>query len=874
MTIAASAAGFTNGSGTTSVRDNDVHHFAISSIASSQIRGVPFSVTITAQDVNGVTIGSYAGTPGLAAAGDGGADALTPTTTTAFEADDGSMDGLPPTTTTAFSGGVWTGSVTVSTFDTNVVLTVSDGAGHTGASNAFNVATGPLHHFGWNTVASLQAKNAPFGVTVTAQDAGNNTVSSFNGAASLSGFAGNGTGSSIVITEINPNTPDEIEFMNVSTAAVDVSGWQVYLYDDVSWPAPLSVFTIPNGSSCAANGLFRLQEFGTAPGAFPQFFYGSNISWTSATTAHIAVLLRDASGNMVDFVAAGGATPASITSPATIPAAQWTGAQVAGPTNTTYGYSRIGSADGNASANWITATPGMGTINPGLITPFPASFAPVTITPTISGSFAGGVWSGNVTVLQGASQMKLRAADASAHIGDSPAFDVAGNPPTVTTIAATAVTGTGATLNGTVNANLSSTTVSFDYGISTSYGTNVAGTPLTVTGASSTAVTTALTGLTPGTTYHYRANGANSYGTTNGGDLTFTTLSNNANLSNLVPSIGTLSPVFSSSATSYTASVSNATASITVAPTVAGIAATVKVNGVTVASGSASGAISLIVGSNTITTIVTAQDGITAKTYSIVVTRLALSTNANLSSLGLSAGTLAPAFASSTTNYTASVSNAVTSMTVTPTVADSTATVKVNGVTVASGSASGVISLNVGSNNTITTVVTAQDSVTTKTYVVVVTRLSSIESWRQTYFGSATLNIGNSEDFDSDGIVNLLEFAFGTNPAVSSLGSLQYGGTFAGNGAITARGQPITAFESIATGIDFRALFVRRVDYVAAGLTYTVQFSADMLSWTASAAVPVVLANDGTYQIVSVPYPPFVNGRKARFFRVQVTIVP
>ncbi len=96
-------------------------------------------------------------------------------------------------------------------------------------------------------------------------------------------------------------------------------------------------------------------------------------------------------------------------------------------------------------------------------------------------------------------------------------------PPVCVTAAATAITGTTATLNGTVNANGSSTTVSFDYGLTTSYGTNVPGVPLTVTGTTATAVSAAITGLTPNTLYHFRVNGVNSNGTTNGSDMTFTT---------------------------------------------------------------------------------------------------------------------------------------------------------------------------------------------------------------------------------------------------------------------------------------------------------------------------------------------------------------
>ncbi|WP_156393931.1 putative Ig domain-containing protein, partial [Rhizobium sp. Root1334] len=56
-------------------------------------------------------------------------------------------------------------------------------------------------------------------------------------------------------------------------------------------------------------------------------------------------------------------------------------------------------------------------------------------------------------------------------------------------------------------------------------------------------------------------------------------------------------------------------------PMVADPAATVTVNGATVVSGSASGAIALAVGTNTITTVATAQDGTTAKTYTVTVTR-------------------------------------------------------------------------------------------------------------------------------------------------------------------------------------------------------------------------------------------------------------
>ncbi|HYF37818.1 MAG TPA: choice-of-anchor D domain-containing protein, partial [Prosthecobacter sp.] len=103
-----------------------------------------------------------------------------------------------------------------------------------------------------------------------------------------------------------------------------------------------------------------------------------------------------------------------------------------------------------------------------------------------------------------------------------------------------------------------------------------------------------------------------------------------------------------------------------------------------------------------------------------------VTTNANLSGLALSSGTLSPTFASGTTSYAASVANAISSLTVTPTVTDANATITVNGTGVSSGVASGAMALAIGAN-TITTVVTAQDGTTTKTYTVTVTRAGAPE---------------------------------------------------------------------------------------------------------------------------------------------------
>ncbi len=96
-------------------------------------------------------------------------------------------------------------------------------------------------------------------------------------------------------------------------------------------------------------------------------------------------------------------------------------------------------------------------------------------------------------------------------------------PPTVTTDLASAITATSATLNGTVNANNSETTLNFEYGLTTAYGSTASAIPGTVTGTSSTVVSLPLTGLAINTTYHFRLVGVNSQGTSRGADQQFTT---------------------------------------------------------------------------------------------------------------------------------------------------------------------------------------------------------------------------------------------------------------------------------------------------------------------------------------------------------------
>ena len=97
------------------------------------------------------------------------------------------------------------------------------------------------------------------------------------------------------------------------------------------------------------------------------------------------------------------------------------------------------------------------------------------------------------------------------------------------------------------------------------------------------------------------------------------------------------------------------------------------------------------------------------------------SSNADLSALSVSSGLLVPAFEPVTTAYTVGAALAPPSVTVTPTAADEGATIEVQGVVVASGTASAPIDLGMGTS-AVSLVVTAEDGTTEKTYAVVFDR--------------------------------------------------------------------------------------------------------------------------------------------------------
>ena len=176
---------------------------------------------------------------------------------------------------------------------------------------------------------------------------------------------------------------------------------------------------------------------------------------------------------------------------------------------------------------------------------------------------------------------------------------------------------------------------------------------------------------------------------------------------------------------------------VTARPNHAGAAHEVSLDGVADLDGTCE----LAVGENVIAVVVTAEDGMAARTYAVTVTRAAAaavpptvipdppthSDDATLRSLALTGATLD--FAPATLTYAVGVGHGVAETTVTPTVnVGATYGVTLNGAV----DADGVIPLAVG-ENVIAVVVTAEDGQATQTYTVTVTRAEasglSADAW-------------------------------------------------------------------------------------------------------------------------------------------------
>lgn len=108
------------------------------------------------------------------------------------------------------------------------------------------------------------------------------------------------------------------------------------------------------------------------------------------------------------------------------------------------------------------------------------------------------------------------------YVSDTDFLFTSSSSPVVATLSASSVTSTSAILSGTVNPNGTSARCYFQYGPKTTYGSVTNALSINA-GSSSYSVATSVTGLIPGSTYHFRLVSEGSSGTVYGEDKIFTT---------------------------------------------------------------------------------------------------------------------------------------------------------------------------------------------------------------------------------------------------------------------------------------------------------------------------------------------------------------
>ncbi len=326
-----------------------------------------------------------------------------------------------PAVTGSFSNGVWRGQVAVMELASNAVLRAVAGA-REGDSGPFTVITSAVHHFSFSSVASPQYWESPFAVTVTAENSSSNVVSSFQGAVALYGVQ-DAPAPRLVVTELGLGEPDYVELQNVAAASVNTRNWRILIGDD-----PENIDRINREVKLLPDSVAAKQVLLTSDDAGSSNYWGGPIQWSNSLSGWVMVL--DASLNIVDFVAWGWgqeaiAAMAPVHSGRTLRVGgQWLGRGVPFPTRVLGSLQRGGSLDCNRANDFAWRFPSSpGSKNALLTTPMLGARGPVEIEPALTGQFTNGVWSGNVTVRQGVTNMYLEAMDAAGHYGDSGRFD-------------------------------------------------------------------------------------------------------------------------------------------------------------------------------------------------------------------------------------------------------------------------------------------------------------------------------------------------------------------------------------------------------------------------------------------------------------------
>ena len=258
-----------------------------------------------------------------------------------------------------------------------------------GADFTMNMLTTALDHLLWSGIASPQAVSTPFPVTIMAQNLANGPASGFTGPVALSAYASGVGASSTIIGNLTLSSWLSGSEMTHGYAFTPSTNIQVTAVRGYSTDR-VSIWT-DGGTLLASQAV-------SAPGSWVEAPLATPVTLTAGATYRVSAHIP--AGVMGYFRTTG-----------------WP---------TTFAYGAVGQnfywSYGDVFPVSVYGT------NQGPLVDLRCSMVfsnPIPVSPTASGIFSSGVWSGNVTLGKAATNVVLKADDGAGHVAVSNPFNLA-----------------------------------------------------------------------------------------------------------------------------------------------------------------------------------------------------------------------------------------------------------------------------------------------------------------------------------------------------------------------------------------------------------------------------------------------------------------
>jgi len=262
-----------------------------------------------------------------------------------------------------------------------------------GASFTMPMLTAVLDHLGWNAVAPAQYLSTPFGVTITALNVTNGVASGFIGTVALSAYKSGFASTNVLVgnlgafqTATDPSWSWTFGYTFIPSTNLQAISVRTYSGSKVTIYTDTGTFIASQNVSSPA-GIWTETPLDTPVMLSAGTPYRLTVCYPPGTTRYLSY---------------------------------W-----AGEWPTTFANGTIGQTVWNISADSFPTYAGGTGLGPFLDLRYTVPFSnAVPISPTTSGSFVSGVWSGNVTISQVATNVVLKADDGAGHIALSSPFNV------------------------------------------------------------------------------------------------------------------------------------------------------------------------------------------------------------------------------------------------------------------------------------------------------------------------------------------------------------------------------------------------------------------------------------------------------------------